>query len=615
MVEQLVSGMVLNDRYRITKLISCRDGHGVYLARDIKVTDKCFIVKEYVFPENPAFSEEELKIREEAYLETLEVIANFQHKSLPRIIDFFREAKRHYVVMENVEGVTLKALADMSVGMFQERQIAEWLYDIAEALLYLHSRPKPFIHSELDPDHIMLDAENNVQIVNLGITRFFNPRQDFKAFTTSFVDLTDDFYELGRTVYFLFTKKVFEPNQLTIDLPDCSDQMQKIVSRCLSDNPARNYRDVRELMMDIDKVLHPKAADTGEVKAAAGKASLFPSLQAAREHLGRLGYAILSQKISYFAAEVIGLLLISAVIWISLTPGWNYTRTGPFVMVACSSELLTLDAAARKLLDRQEIPGGYGDIAPAKEGVYLSSPQRSRIDIMEVIHNKVIGSVKVARSPSRMLRSGTILFCINEPSCNISVISTGQNKMISAISTADKPSDIAYSPRRNRLYISCPQIDRLQVVDPIGNFNRGFFRIKGGTGALALDPEETSLFIATSRFYGLQRFDLAARKVVETYYGLGFSKVTAMQFDSQGKNLYILDSDKNQLVVFSPSEKKVLYTVKVMKNPAAMTFQGTSRLWIANSGSHTVSIVDLTSHLVEATLATGRNPCAIRYFQ
>ncbi len=615
MVEQLLPDIILNNRYKIKKVLTFLGNHGVYLAKDIRITEKILVVKEYVFPNDTGLSEEELKLREAAYHETLDVITNFEHKSLPRTLDFFQEAGRQYVVMENVEGVSLKALSEMSVGQFQELQIAEWAFGIAEALQYLHSRPKPFIHSELDPAHIMLDAETNVQLVNLGLNRFFDPSQDFKAFTTSFVDLTDDFFELGKTLYFLFTKRNYDPQQLVIDLPNCSGQMLKIISRCLSDDPGRNYHDVQDLITDINKVLHPRAAAREEVKSAIRKTSIYRSLQSARENLDRITYAILSQKMSYFIAEIIGIVIFSFFIWLLLHPGWNYTKRGPFMMVACRNELLTIDTATRKLIDRKEVGGGYSDIVPAKNGAYLSSTQRSRIDIMDTLHNTLSGSITVTRSPSKMIRSGTVLFCINEPSNNISVVSVDQNKMISVISAIDKPTDIAYSANRNRLYISCSLIHYLQIVDPIGNFNRGFFKIRGGAGALALDHEENFLYIASSQYYGLQRFDLESKKVVETYYGLGFSRVSAMMFDPRGENLYILDNEGFKLVVFSPSQKKVLYTLKVRKNPVAMDFEGNLRLWIVNSGSHNISIVNLVSKYVETTIETGRYPCAIRYFR
>ncbi|MHC9543332.1 MAG: protein kinase [Vulcanimicrobiota bacterium] len=615
MAEQLLPGIILNNRYKIKKVVTSEENHNVYLAQDIKVTETIWVVKEYIFPLDKGLSEEELNLRETAYCETLDVITNFEYKGLPGILDFFQEAGRQYVVMENIEGVTLKALSEMSVEMFQERQIIEWALGIAEALLYLHSRPKPFIHSELDPAHIMLDAENNVKLVNLGLKRFFDPSKDFKAFTTSFVDLTDDFFELGKTLYFLFTRKEYDPHIFSIDLPQSSDQMLKIVSRCLSDDPSRNYRDVRDLINDLNKVLHPKATNEEKTDTAITRPYIYRYLHSARENLDKVIFAILSQKISYFIAEIIGLMALSFIIWLFLTPGWNYTKKGPLMMVACRNELLTLDTASRKLLDRKEVPGGYSDIAPAKNGAYLSSTDRSRIDIIDTLHNTVNGSITVARSPSKMLRSGSVLFCVNEPSCNISVVSADQNKMISMISTCERPDDIAYSADRNRLFISCSSINYLQIVDPIGNFNRGFFKVRGGVGALAIDPEENFLYIVSSQFYGLQRFDMESKKVVETYYGLGFSKVSAMQFGPQGKNLYILDNEKFQLVVFSPSQKKVLYTLKVMKNPVAMAFEENSRLWIVNSGSHTISVVNLASQYVEATIETARNPCAIRYFR
>ncbi len=166
----LLPGMVLNNRYEIKRLLSFTPHHGVYLAKDVKITSRNWLIKEFI-PEG--ITDEEFTRREEAYNATLEVILNFEHTAFPGILDSFNSLGRWYLVTEPIDGLTLRAISSMSIEPLKESQILEWALQICDALLYLHSRPKPFIGSLLDPDHIMVvmgDESEQIRLVNLGLS-------------------------------------------------------------------------------------------------------------------------------------------------------------------------------------------------------------------------------------------------------------------------------------------------------------------------------------------------------------------------------------------------------------------------------------------------------------
>src|SRR5688500_10880315 len=95
---ELAPGTLLNNRYQIKKVIAFAEEGGVYQARDLKVTDREWIIKEII--PSSSLDDETLAERKALFLEAVESITQFEHPGLSRILDHFTEAKREYVVME-----------------------------------------------------------------------------------------------------------------------------------------------------------------------------------------------------------------------------------------------------------------------------------------------------------------------------------------------------------------------------------------------------------------------------------------------------------------------------------------------------------------------------------
>src|SRR6266851_3065487 len=104
---ELAPGTLLNGRYQIKKVIVFSDDGGVYSARDMKVTDKTWVVKE-IIPDGDC-DDVTREQRHALFTEAVESIMQFEQPGLPRILDQFNEGKREYIVMEEARGVTLQA--------------------------------------------------------------------------------------------------------------------------------------------------------------------------------------------------------------------------------------------------------------------------------------------------------------------------------------------------------------------------------------------------------------------------------------------------------------------------------------------------------------------------
>jgi|GEM_PF-1267583 len=623
MVHQpLLNDFTLHDRYKIKKTLFFLKNHGQYTAVDTKVTEKAWLVKEFFHDPSVKMSDEEREKREKGFYDTVEVVMNFEHPSLPRILDFFQEADRHYVIVEMVEGITLQRLCESSVELLSETQILEWAIQIAEALSYLHSRPKPLIYSYLDPAHIMVtigesESSNRVRLVNLGLNRFFDPQMPDYAFSTSLVDIAHDFYELGKTIFYLYTRKEFAENVFFSSVPNASEVMGKIVARLLSDDPARNYRDAKDLVRDLNRILHPpkKSAEDEESFFRKKKRSPMKMLVPSKENLDRIVYAVLSQKLSHFVGEVVVLIAGLIALWIFLHPGLNYTRSAPVVICICKDEMLTYNPENQRLLERKTLDSTFSYILPGENSsrIYISDYQKSVITIMETLHNQFIASIRVDRNPSRMVLSGGILYILNKPTNNISAVDPVKREMVGIFPTGNDPADLVFLERSESLFISNSGSDMLQILNPVKNKNEKDVRIPGGCSELLLSPDQMRIYIANTKWDGITVFDPDTKSITEEIQNTGFKKVSEMKFLTGEDELYMLDSEGFSLIIFDLKEKKVKSTVKVGKNPVDMAYDGKDRIWVANKGSHNISIVNISIGYTEATLSVGRNPSSILY--
>src|SRR5438128_645716 len=141
---KLGAGRVLAERYRIVRLVA-RGGMGaVYLASDTRLDDAQVAVKEmsgvYRPGETDAFARAVAEFRREAAL-----LARLSHPNLPRVIDRFDEDGKQFLVMEYVEGQTLRQALAVRSGRAEIAEVCGWAEQLCAVLSYLHAQQPPII--------------------------------------------------------------------------------------------------------------------------------------------------------------------------------------------------------------------------------------------------------------------------------------------------------------------------------------------------------------------------------------------------------------------------------------------------------------------------------------
>jgi arabinogalactan oligomer/maltooligosaccharide transport system substrate-binding protein len=209
----LVAGQILNNRYRIVKILGQGGFGAVYRAWDTSLNGPC-AVKEN-FDASPSAQKQ--------FAREASLLFNLRHPNLPRVFDHFSIAGQgQYLVMDFVEGDDLLARVEYSAAPPSVGEVFGWLDQVCDALIYLHSQEPPIIHRDIKPSNIRLTPQGRAVLVDFGIAKQYDPGQrttaGAQAVTPGFsppeqygmgnTDAQSDLYALAATAYFLFTGQV-----------------------------------------------------------------------------------------------------------------------------------------------------------------------------------------------------------------------------------------------------------------------------------------------------------------------------------------------------------------------------------------------------------------------
>ena len=278
--------MFVADRYEIIGKIGAGGMSDVFKARDhILGRNVAIKVLKQEFSEDVNFV---VKFRTEA-----QSAAGLEHPNIVNIYDVGSEAGMHYIVMEYVEGVTLKTYIEKK-GRLTYKEAVSIAIQVGRGMEAAHA--KNIIHRDIKPQNILISTEGKAKVTDFGIARavsnntisadvmgsvhYASPEQA----RNGFVNDRSDIYSLGIVMYEMVTGRVPFDGETTVAIaiqhlqeemvlpsvytPEIPVSLEKIIIKCTQKSPDRRYANTSELLADLKEVLVHTNADC--VKIADG---------------------------------------------------------------------------------------------------------------------------------------------------------------------------------------------------------------------------------------------------------------------------------------------------------------------------------------------------------
>jgi formylglycine-generating enzyme required for sulfatase activity len=267
----LSKGQILNNRYRITRLLGQGGFGAVYQAWDLNL-------------EKHSAIKENLDVSEEArrqFKREARILSDLTHPNLPRVIDHFSvPGAGQYLVMDYVDGWDLASVLEKTKRPIPLERALPWIAQVCEALEYLHSRTPPIVHRDLKPANIKITPKAQAMLVDFGIAKTLDSvaatTVGARAVTPGYspieqygqgahTDARSDIYSLGATLYTMLTAK--EPTgaperNLGTLLPEphlfnpaISARLEALILKAMSLRPENRFQSVAEFRAALTPVL------------------------------------------------------------------------------------------------------------------------------------------------------------------------------------------------------------------------------------------------------------------------------------------------------------------------------------------------------------------------
>ncbi len=168
-------GTVLDGKFKIVQVLGEGGMGTVYKVELVGRPGYYRAVKELLINLNT--SAEERRSAIERFDKEIDLLFSLKHPHIPSFLLSFQERGNYYFVMEFVPGQSLDKMLEKNKGPLNEEDVIKWMMQVCEALSYIHSFNPPIILRDLKPGNVMVTPSGDVQLIDFGIARRFDPNK------------------------------------------------------------------------------------------------------------------------------------------------------------------------------------------------------------------------------------------------------------------------------------------------------------------------------------------------------------------------------------------------------------------------------------------------------
>ncbi|MBQ2697001.1 MAG: Stk1 family PASTA domain-containing Ser/Thr kinase [Clostridia bacterium] len=301
----MMNGTLIGNRYEIVETIGKGGMAIVYKA-------KCQVLNRYVALKvlRPEFREDKEFLNR--FKAEAQSAGSLSHPNIVSIFDVCQENDLDYIVMEYVEGVTLKQYVDAK-GTIPWREAVDYAAQICAGLDHAHK--KGIIHKDIKPHNILITREGTLKITDFGIAKvmssstittgnatmgsvhYFSPEQA----RGGFLDYKTDIYSLGVVLYEMVTGKLPFEGDTAIAIamqhiekapaspctlnPEVPKALEQVIGRAMCKEQNLRYDSVMQMMVDLKKVYTGNTVDYSNL--ASGATTVTPIIRKGAQPVGR----------------------------------------------------------------------------------------------------------------------------------------------------------------------------------------------------------------------------------------------------------------------------------------------------------------------------------------
>lgn len=266
-------GVIIGGRYQIMGRIGTGGMADVYKANDM-VLNRYVAVKVL----KREFREDENFVKK--FWSEAQAAAGLLHPNIVNVYDVAEDRGLYYIVMELVEGITLKDYIQKK-GQLTSKEVVGITVQVCSAIDMAHSHN--IVHRDIKPQNIIISKEGKVKVTDFGIAKatssntistnamgsvhYTSPEQARGGFS----DEKSDIYSLGITMYEMITGRLPFDGDSTVSIalkhlqedmvlpseyvPDIPYSLENIILKCTQKSPDRRYAEVGQLIRDLKRSL------------------------------------------------------------------------------------------------------------------------------------------------------------------------------------------------------------------------------------------------------------------------------------------------------------------------------------------------------------------------